>query len=95
VTDEQQEDQGTTEVGGSPAAPAPVDPALAAAARHFEAGNFREARRLAEQASRSDSAGTRSAAAELAARIAPDAAALWIVAGCLALLAAVVWLTLF
>ena len=92
MRDEEQEVLGRTEAG--PGGVAPSDPALAAAEHCFVAGDFREARRLAEPALRSDDAAVRAAAQELIDRMKADPAALWMALGCLLLFVVVVWLTL-
>jgi len=95
VRDQEQEVLGRAEAGaGGLAPPAPLSPDLQAAERHFAAGNFREARRLAEAASRAESEETRADARKLLERMAPDPLAAWLVAGCVALLGIVVWLFL-
>lgn len=81
--------------GGGHGPPTPTDPALDPAYRHFREGNFREARRIALELSRSETPAIREAALALAERLRPDPAALWIAAGCLLLFIVVIWLTLF
>ena len=95
MRDQEQEALGGAEAGaGGLAPPAPAGSDLQAAEQHFAAGNFREARRLAEAALRAESGETRAAAEKLLDRMRPDPLALWLVAGCVALLGLVVWLTL-
>ena len=75
--------------------PLPSDPGLQAAEEHFSEGDFRSARRLAESALRADAAEVRANAQEILDRMRPDPAALWMAIGCLVLLSAVVYFTLF
>jgi len=75
--------------------PLPSDPGLQAAEKHFSEGDFRTARRLAEEAVRSGSDEVRTGAQQMLDRMRPDPAALWMAIGCVVLFAGVVYFTLF